>query len=174
MIGVLFLAVFVALPFMGCAPTYLQPTVDVDKFAAQSQSEGIMSADDYRRVMHLQAVAAAGKTLTDSDVDWLIALANEPGEQSQRVSRMKDVGMPFGYCRRSSLPADRISAVFNFAKELASISNTDGGAGLYACMIMHRVVGAPAIPDLRAMLVSPNDYVRYAARRALRAIANGT
>ena len=173
--GVVLMLVCVAFQLLGCAPKYLEPEADVNQGAVQAQNEGDMSADEFRRVSNLGAVAQSGHSLSESDIDWLISLANRPGTPHQQMTRLTFVSLSMSCCNKSTVPTDRIGAVFNFAKELAAMSTTNGGqTGMFACLIMKQVVGAPAIPDLKALALSPNQYVRNMARHCLRKIANGT
>jgi len=130
-------------------------------------AHGVATRDDYIRTARLQDSAGNGNPLTEEDVDWLLAFANDPHYQGTSLSerRMYASG-PLIFAGLKRLPATRRERVYDFALSLTRDSGSDDvsqGNRMAGCRILGHLKDKRAIPELQALRQSGDkDTVRFA------------
>lgn len=152
----------------------VMPAEGVAKVSAEMQRVGIMSPSEYRKVLDFQHEVEGGGHLSESEVDWLLSLANRAGTVPQQAARSLQVIMVFADGQRSSLPATRLEDVFNFAVRAAKHTGNPEALPLFGCIILGKLQDTRAIPDLTLLLSSDDGNVRREARKALHTLRRPT
>ena len=130
-------------------------------------THGVATRDDYIRTARLRDSAGNGNPLTEEDVDWLLAFANDPRYRGTSLSdrRMYACG-PLIFAGRKRLPVTRRERVYDFALSLTHESGSDDvsqGNRMAGCRILGNLKDKRAIPVLQALRQSGDkETVRFA------------
>lgn len=130
-------------------------------------SHGVATRDDYIRTARLQDSTGNGYPLTEQDVDWLLAFANDPHYQGMNLLRRQMYASgPFIFSGLKSLPATRQNRVYDFGLSLIHDSDPDDVSQsnrLAGCRILGNLKDKRAIPELQALRRSGDkETIRFA------------
>ncbi len=136
------------------------------------EANGVATRTEYIKAARLKNSAGGGRALNEQEVDWLLAFANDPRFQGERrAQRWLYASGPLIFTNVKRLSVAERSKVYDFAVSLLLTPNHNDvatqGDIQAGCRILSNMGDKRAIPLLKPLLGSSNQYVRRSAANAL-------
>lgn len=136
-------------------------------------NQGVMTSADFTEYNYLYTQLSYGKSFSDTDINWLIALMNRPAapnlsSESRAIRHDCALEIFNAYLKTGHATQSQRNSIFDAASPLLASEDTTGLDAISASAVLRTLNDKRAIPLLLPLVNSPNPQVRTTAVNSLK------